>query len=506
VSRAHPSGDRRLRLATSLAAGEAQVRAEEALASRWEATLASKHGRRDYWLRRALVAADLLGVTGALVIAFTASAQHDIADIVWLLPVLPLWVGLFGLYGLYGRDVRRIGQRTLDDLPWLFHALLLGALAIWGYYRLLPVNKLTFSELVAFGAGATLLIIMLRSLTRHVATSIFGPERVLLIGEAQVTSALIRKMTMHPEYALQPIGLLSRNRHAQIRGAESAPPLPILGHLGDADILELIQLHNVERVIVSQEDVDDSLMIDLFRDCGRLQVKVSVLPRGVDTMGPSMEIDDIEGVTVLGLNPLVLSRSSRVLKRSMDVAGASIGLLLLSPLMVFAAIVVKFTSPGPIFFRQIRIGRSGEPFTLYKFRTMVHDADSRTAELMAASQDPHWLKLEHDPRITWIGRFLRLFSIDELPQLWSVLVGKMSLVGPRPLSLADHEQIEIWARIRLDIAPGITGLWQVLGRTNIPFEEMIKLDCLYVTNWSLWMDLRLLIKTIPAVAQRRGAN
>jgi len=235
-------------------------------------------------------------------------------------------------------------------------------------------------------------------------------------------------------------------------------------------------------------------------------VKVSVLPRGVNTMGPSMEIDDIEGVTVLGLNPLVLSRSSRVLKRSMDVAGASIGLLLLSPLMVFAAIVVKFTSPGPIFFRQIRIGRGGEPFTLYKFRTMVHDADSRTAELMAASQDPHWLKLEHDPRITWVGRFLRLFSIDELPQLWSVLVGKMSLVGPRPLSLADHEQIEIWARIRLDIAPGITGLWQVLGRTNIPFEEMIKLDCLYVTNWSLWMDLRLLIKTIPAVAQRRGAN
>jgi lipopolysaccharide/colanic/teichoic acid biosynthesis glycosyltransferase len=190
----------------------------------------------------------------------------------------------------------------------------------------------------------------------------------------------------------------------------------------------------------------------------------------------------------------------------MDIVGAAVALVLTAPLMLLAAIAVKLTSRGPVFFRQRRVGRSGRTFTLYKFRTMVRDAESRTEELMAASEDPHWLKLEHDPRITRVGRLLRLLSIDELPQLWSVLTGKMSLVGPRPLTPADHEQVEGWARIRLDLAPGITGLWQVLGRTSIPFEEMIKLDYVYVTNWSLWTDMRLLIKTVPAVLGRRGAN
>ncbi len=180
--------------------------------------------------------------------------------------------------------------------------------------------------------------------------------------------------------------------------------------------------------------------------------------------------------------------------------------ILASPVIALAAVAIKLTSPGPVLFRQRRVGRKGKTFSLYKFRTMVRDADARTAELMAASQDPHWLKLDHDPRITRIGRPLRLLSIDELPQLWNVLTGDMSLVGPRPITPEHLDQVSGWARIRLDLAPGITGLWQVLGRTSIPFEEMIKLDYLYVTNWSLWLDIRLLLRTVPAVMGGRGAN
>jgi exopolysaccharide biosynthesis polyprenyl glycosylphosphotransferase len=247
-------------------------------------------------------------------------------------------------------------------------------------------------------------------------------------------------------------------------------------------------------------------MLRLLQECGRLKVKVSVLPHRVKAMGPSMEVDDIEGVTVLGLNPLVLPRSSRVVKRAVDVVGAGLGLLLLSPLMALIAAAIKLDSRGPVLFKQPRVGAQGRTFSLLKFRTMAPDAQSRTAELMAKSADSHWLKLDHDPRVTRVGRLLRLASLDELPQLWNVLTGRMSLVGPRPLTPADHGQIESWGGIRLDLKPGITGLWQVLGRTNIPFEEMVTLDYVYVTNWSLWTDLKLLLKTLPAVAGARGAN
>lgn len=506
MSAGRRSGDRGLRATPPVRAADEAKPIGVAPPPLWEASIASRHGRRDYWLRRGLAAVDAIAITLALALAFAASTAHRLGDAPWLLPILPLWLGLFGLYGLYGRDVRRIGHRTLDDVPLLFHALLLGSLGLWAYYRLLSDPKLVLGEVLVFGGASMVLIVTGRWLTRRVAAGLFGPERVLLFGEAAITPVLVRKMRMHPEYALEPIGLISQTGVNAERSNGAPSPLPVLGSIGEANVFDLIQLHDIERVIVSQEDVSEDAMLDLFRKCGRAQVKVSVLPRGVEAMGPSMEIDDIEGVTVLGLNPLVLSRSSRALKRAVDIAGASAGLILTSPLMVLAGIAVKLSSRGPVFFRQARVGRGGETFTLYKLRTMVADAESHSAELMADSKDPHWLKLENDPRITRVGRFLRRTSIDELPQLWSVLTGNMSLVGPRPLTPADHNQVERWGNIRLDIAPGITGLWQVLGRTSIPFEEMIKLDYVYATNWSLWTDLRLLLKTIPAVVRQRGAN
>jgi lipopolysaccharide/colanic/teichoic acid biosynthesis glycosyltransferase len=211
-------------------------------------------------------------------------------------------------------------------------------------------------------------------------------------------------------------------------------------------------------------------------------------------------------VTILGINPPILSRSSRALKRSMDVVGASGLLLLCAPLLAAIAIASKLDSRGPVLYRQRRVGRSGRPFELLKFRTMEGGADALVQELMSQSTDEHWLKLEDDPRITRIGRLLRSTSLDELPQLVNVLMGDMSLVGPRPLVEVEDSRINGWGRCRLDLMPGITGSWQVLGRTNIPFDEMVKLDYLYVTNWSLWRDIRLVLKTLPAVLTRRGAN
>jgi len=169
-------------------------------------------------------------------------------------------------------------------------------------------------------------------------------------------------------------------------------------------------------------------------------------------------------------------------------------------------VAIKLDSPGPVLFTQVRVGRERRRFRLLKFRTMVVDAESRQEELRARSRDPNWLLLDHDPRVTRVGRLLRLSSLDEFPQLVNVLRGEMSLVGPRPLIESEDALLEWWARSRIDLTPGLTGLWQVLGRTSIPFEEMLKLDYLYVTNWSLWNDFRLMLRTLPAVLLHRGAN
>jgi exopolysaccharide biosynthesis polyprenyl glycosylphosphotransferase len=267
-----------------------------------------------------------------------------------------------------------------------------------------------------------------------------------------------------------------------------------------------VRRHAIDRLIVAHDEVDDQALLELMRVCGTLSVKVSILPRHIDAIGPSVEVDDIEGVTVLDVNPLVLPRSSRFFKRCMDVVGALVAIILTSPLMVFAALAILIDSGRPILFRQERVGRRGKTFRLLKFRTMVPDAEAQTAQLLERSQDPHWLHLENDPRVTRVGAFLRTTSVDELPQFINVLKGEMSLVGPRPLLPYQDARLSPWGRTRLDLAPGITGLWQVLGRTSIPFEEMVKLDTLYVTNWTLWTDVKLLLRTVRSVLTRHGAN
>jgi lipopolysaccharide/colanic/teichoic acid biosynthesis glycosyltransferase len=210
----------------------------------------------------------------------------------------------------------------------------------------------------------------------------------------------------------------------------------------------------------------------------------------------------------LTLAPSVRSCAGRaaIAKRALDICGAFLLLVLVSLLLLLVAVAIRLDSRGPVFFRQRRIGRNRRPFDLVKFRTMVPNADAMAEALREDSLDPHWLLLDHDPRITRVGRVLRRLSLDELPELWHVLCGQMSLVGPRPLCEADQRNIPTWGSPRSHVRPGLTGLWQVSGRTNISFEDMVRLDCIYVQTWSLGADLMLLLQTVPAVLTGRGAN
>jgi exopolysaccharide biosynthesis polyprenyl glycosylphosphotransferase len=381
------------------------------------------------------------------------------------------------------------------------HAFLAGSVAMWLYFQITPASKLRFLEVLAFVCTAFVLALILRALARHGALRLLGPERVMFVGSGPMAPILVRQMLARPSHGLMPVALLSRPENEQW-------PLPIasVGELGDVDPAAMIHEHGIDRVIVSAEGIEDDSLLGVVHMCRDAGVKISVLPSLAAMMGPGAIVDHLEGITLIGINVPSLARSSRVLKRAMDVVGATVLLVLTAPVWIGAAIAIKLDSPGPVLFRQNRIGRGGKPIRLTKFRSMVVDAEARRAALLAQSRQEQWLDLEHDPRITRVGRFLRLTSLDELPQLWNVLRGDMSLVGPRPLIAEEDRNVNGWARGRLNLTPGITGMWQVMGRAHIPFEQMIMLDYLYVANWSLWTDIKVILQTIPVVLTRRGAN
>jgi exopolysaccharide biosynthesis polyprenyl glycosylphosphotransferase len=452
----------------------------------------SASGRRDRARRRLLAVADLIATFVALAVASALTRGRPFPrDVLWGAVLLPGWLVLFKVYGLYDRDGKRISHTTVDDIPALFHAVLLGGVLTWLWFQIGTIGKLPFLTMLTFGAMATLLILAGRALVRTATRRLLAPERVLIFGEGALSDTVYRKMLAHPEYGLNPIGV--------VRGAVNELVDP-------ADLRSLVQMHRIERVLLAATPTENEELLPLLSACRALQLKVSVVPNVFEAMGPATELDELEGVTVLEVTPPYLPRSSILMKRAMDIAVASTLLLLSLPLLLLIAVAIRLDSRGPVLFKQSRIGKAGRQFRILKFRTMIDGADQLREQLINLSSDPHWMLLDHDPRITRVGSWLRRTSFDELPQLWNVITGQMSLVGPRPLPEPEDRLIEGWGRGRLDLTPGITGYWQVLGRNSIPFTEMVKLDYIYVTNWSLWSDVRLILRTIPVVLSRRGVN
>jgi exopolysaccharide biosynthesis polyprenyl glycosylphosphotransferase len=272
-----------------------------------------------------------------------------------------------------------------------------------------------------------------------------------------------------------------------------------------AEIRDLAQSLDVHRAIIAPCSVDAGEMLNLVRTLKAVGVRVSVLPRLLEVVGSSVEFDDLHGVTVMGVRRFDLTRSSARVKRVFDLLGAALGLLAISPLMVAIAVAIKLDSRGPVFFRQLRVGRDGQSFHMLKFRTMVRDAEALKDALRNRNEAQEGLfKIADDPRITRVGRLLRKSALDELPQLFNIIRGEMSLVGPRPLVIEEDQRVEGWHRRRLELMPGMTGHWQILGPARVPLREMVAIDYLYVANWSLWTDLKILLRTVPHVLGRRG--
>jgi exopolysaccharide biosynthesis polyprenyl glycosylphosphotransferase len=437
--------------------------------------------RRDWVYRRALAVADL-AAAGIAVLIGVPILGHDTLNPAALL-ALPLVLVVGKVTGLYDRDENLIRKATLDEVPTLFWVATLYALLIWLAGNLIIQGQ--FGRDQAVGVWVLLLVgmVAMRSLARLAARTLSGEERCLVLGDPATAEWISRRFA-------ETAGL----KASVVRTA----PLDGVG------LENLLRLERIERVIIASREATSDEVLDTTQELKSMGVRVSVMPRLPEVVGASVELDDVDGITLLGVRRFGLTRSSAAMKRAFDVLGSGFGLILLSPFLAAIAVAIKLDSRGPVLFRQWRMGRNGVPFEMLKFRTMVDGADAQKSALAAQNEAGGIFKIRDDPRITRVGARLRKASVDELPQLYNVLRGEMSLVGPRPLPLDEDDRIEGWQRSRLELPPGMTGRWQVFGSARIPLNEMVKIDYLYGAKWSLWLDVKTLLRTVAFVVGRRG--
>jgi exopolysaccharide biosynthesis polyprenyl glycosylphosphotransferase len=448
--------------------------------------------RNDLRERRSRIALAVADVSAAFVgLTLALAVLGDDVPSLLLVGALPLILVVSKVQGLYDRDDLLLRKSTLDEVPQLFQLATLYTLVIWLASGPLVVGSLTAHQVMGLWGALFVSSVAGRMLARTVSTRRSDPERCVFIGDAGAHNRLAAKLE---PLKVDLVGRLSLQRVAR-RGARTA---------STEELRDLFSFTSADRVIIEPHTLPPEEMHDFIRAAKASGVRVSLLPRALDVVGSSVVLDEIEGMTLLGVRRFGLPPSSRLVKRSFDLLGSCVALVVTAPLMLAIAVAVKLDSPGPVLFRQERVGRDGRRFRICKFRTMCADAEERKAELRARNEAQGLFKIAEDPRITRVGRFLRRTSLDELPQLFNVVTGDMSLVGPRPLVLDEDEQITGYDRRRLALTPGMTGHWQILGSTRVPLHEMVKIDYLYVASWSLWNDVKLLLRTIPHILGRRG--
>jgi exopolysaccharide biosynthesis polyprenyl glycosylphosphotransferase len=453
--------------------------------------------RRDALFRRLLVVADVVAIVGAFVLTVVVSRRS--VQLTWAgVAGVPILVVCAKLSGLYDRDETLLRKTTLDEAPKLLQLATLCALVAWLAGGLIVQGTLDRHEAMVLWLALAVFLIVARAVSRAVALRIAPAERCLFIGDEMSAETIRAKLTGHGGVKADVVAHLDLDKVAPwSTDSFSVSRL--------AEIRDLAQTLDVHRAIIAPRSVDAGEMLNLVRTLKAVGVRVSVLPRLLEVVGSSVEFDDLHGVTVMGVRRFDLTRSSAAFKRVFDLFGALVGLLAVSPVLLVIAVAVKLDSRGPVFFRQQRVGRHGHRFQMLKFRTMVPDAEALKDGLRHRNEAQEGLfKIAADPRVTRVGRLLRRSALDELPQLWNIVRGEMSLVGPRPLVIDEDQRIAGWHRRRLELMPGMTGPWQILGPARVPLREMVAIDYLYVANWSLWSDIKILLRTIPHVLGRRG--
>ena len=485
---------RALRIRKPPAGGSARARrAQEGIT---EGHLSEATYRRDAAYRRTLGVADVVSATIAVALGVSVLGEDALNPVALL--ALPLVLVVGKVTGIYDRDEHLLRKTTLDEVPTLFWVATLYTLLIWLGGDLIVEGHFGRDQAVGVWALLFASLLATRALGRRLAGRISEEERCLVLGDAETAGWIARRFGEAPGLNARVVGRVPLEPELV-----SANGIPVLG---DVSALQSLLLERrVDRAIIVPRGAVSDELLNTIRRLKALGVRVSVLPRLFEVVGSSVERDEVDGITLLGMRRYGLNRSSRAVKRGLDLVGAGLGVLVLAPFLATIAIAIKLDSPGPVLFRQRRMGRHEVPFEMLKFRTMVDGAEAQRSALAARNEAKDGLfKIKDDPRITRVGGLLRRTSLDELPQLFNVLRGDMALVGPRPLVLDEDSRIEGWQRSRLQLPPGMTGPWQVFGSARIPLSEMVKIDYLYGANWSLWQDVKILLRTVSFVLDRRG--
>jgi exopolysaccharide biosynthesis polyprenyl glycosylphosphotransferase len=453
-----------------------------------------------------LICLDLAGITlglyAALVIRELYYGRTELlwgflwrVETDWLPFLVLITVLVFAQAGLYGERERRPGfGRVLSSLvvvALITLAFGLGTGHKFATYGLAPTAVICCAIAIAALRGSY------DAVTQDLLRALGARRHALIAGSTEQVAHL------H-----QALGSARNGIDYEFVGALAPSAdgidLPVLGDLHDlSSVLDDVR---VDELIVTDSGFSERELVEIVSDAHRRGVRVRIAPKATELLTQRAQFVPGQGVPLFELHPPAFIGIDWFVKRAFDLLVAALVLLIGLPLWVTIALAVKLSSRGPIFYRDTRIGLGERKFGMLKFRTMYADAAGRQAELEASNEaDGPLFKIREDPRVTPVGGFLRRFSLDEIPQLWNVLRGEMSLVGPRPLPLRDFAQLEPWHRKRYLVLPGVTGLWQISGRSNLGFDHLVRLDFYYLENWSIWLDIWILAKTIPAVLSGRGA-
>jgi exopolysaccharide biosynthesis polyprenyl glycosylphosphotransferase len=434
-------------------------------------------------------ASALIGAVLIRHISTTRAGELGIRDVVVVAVAMIVAMQLHGLY-------RRPDAR-LRPSEWWRPAVIARCLPTAALFALAAdafvlrgARAMTLTAAVAM----TLPAIVLVPFGRRLVVRMFDPtvSRILVLGTGPISDRLTSRLQRCPDTLV--VGHVDNN---------AAPGVPVLGGLDD--LPDICAKHAIDRVIIGFPNTSDAIVLEALR---RLegQVPVSEIPRYFELHNWRSEAEELHGLTLMHLPTPSLAASARITKRLMDVTLATCALAAVAPVLVIVAVAIKLDTRGPVFFRQERTGRAGKPFRIFKFRSMTADAwEQRTGVTELNQSDGPLFKMASDPRVTRVGAIIRRTSLDELPQLFNVLRGEMSLVGPRPLPTEEADQIDGAALARLDVSPGITGLWQVCGRSDLSYADLQHLDSAYVRSWSLSWDFRILLQTPQVVLGRNGA-
>jgi exopolysaccharide biosynthesis polyprenyl glycosylphosphotransferase len=461
---------------------------------------------------RAVVTSRLLGDAGAILLGIVVADQlqeglasralegivdHPQAVSLFSLIVIVTWLVLFAAFDLY--DSRRL-THAFEEFKLVIQAVTMGTVAAV-FVAFLSRSVAPRSWVIATWLTCLLGVLVVRLLYRRVFRSLrlsgVLSTRMVIIGAAREGRNLYRILTTSARHlGFQVVGFLDeQEEHLRAPDVIGRPSM----------IRSVVLEHDVHAVLMAGGSLPTETAEQVYRDLQGLPVDLHVSTGLLGVAASRVAVQRFGDAPVLGLRRVELTGFQQTLKRAFDIVVGSLTLVLLSPLMLACAAAVRLTSPGPVLFRQPRVGRDGKLFVMYKFRSMVVDAERQLVEMRELNEaDGPLFKLQRDPRVTPVGRLLRAWSLDELPQLFDVLQGSMSLVGPRPPLATEVETYDRWVRGRLRVKPGMTGLWQVSGRHRLSYEDYVHYDLFYVENWSLTMDLFILLRTLPAVLGRTG--